>query len=124
MSEDIVSTRAAKLAANRENAQKSTGPRSLLGKLRSSQNGLKHGRYAGEHKSYLRSLHDRMRELDEDPEEFAEIEDGLRTSFLPSNDFQKILVHDIALLQWQRPPLHRELARAIAGDDAKPARRP
>ncbi len=114
MSEDIVSTSAAKLAANRENAQKSTGPRSLLGKLRSSQNGLKHGRYAGEHKSYLCSLHDRMRELDEDPEEFAEIEDGLRTSFLPANDFQKSLLHDVALLQWQRRRLDRSQAALMA----------
>ncbi len=36
----------AKLAANRANAQKSTGPRTLPGKRRVTLNALKHGRYA------------------------------------------------------------------------------
>ena len=35
-----------KLAAVRQNAQKSTGPRTPLGKFRSSRNALKHGNYA------------------------------------------------------------------------------
>jgi hypothetical protein len=35
-----------KLAALRQNAQKSTGPRTPLGKFRSSRNALKHGNYA------------------------------------------------------------------------------
>ena len=33
------------IAANRRNALKSTGPRTLLGKRRSSRNALKHGRF-------------------------------------------------------------------------------
>ncbi len=37
---------AAKLAANRANAQKSTGPRTRAGKLRSSQNARRHGLFA------------------------------------------------------------------------------
>jgi len=36
----------AALAANRANAQKSTGPRSLAGKLRSASNSLKHGLFS------------------------------------------------------------------------------
>jgi hypothetical protein len=35
-----------KLIANRLNAQKSTGPKTPLGKFRSSRNGLKHGLYS------------------------------------------------------------------------------
>ena len=35
-----------KLAANRRNALLSTGPKTPMGKLRSSRNGLKHGRYS------------------------------------------------------------------------------
>jgi len=35
-----------KLIANRLNAQKSTGPRTPLGKFRSSRNGLKQGLYS------------------------------------------------------------------------------
>ena len=34
------------IEANRRNAQKSTGPRTALGKLRSSRNALKHGFYS------------------------------------------------------------------------------
>ena len=34
------------LIANRLNAKKSTGPRTALGKLRSSRNALKHGLYS------------------------------------------------------------------------------
>ncbi|HUI44163.1 MAG TPA: hypothetical protein VL523_19530, partial [Terriglobia bacterium] len=37
---------AAKLAANRDNAQKSTGPRTLDGKARCALNALKYGRFA------------------------------------------------------------------------------
>ncbi|HTV53579.1 MAG TPA: hypothetical protein VMI06_01550, partial [Terriglobia bacterium] len=95
------------LAARRANAKKSTGPRTLVGKLRSSQNAVKHGRYAGQSAAFARSLYARMEELGEDPSEFAEIEDGLRTSFLPSNELQKMLVHEIALLEWQRLRMER-----------------
>jgi hypothetical protein len=35
-----------KLIANRLNAQKSTGPKTALGKFRSSRNALKHGFYS------------------------------------------------------------------------------
>jgi hypothetical protein len=105
------------LAARRAGAKKSTGPRTLVGKLRSSQNALKHGRYRGQSAAYARSLYDRMEELGEDPSEFAEIEDGLRTSFLPTNQLQKMLVHEIALLEWQRQRMERAqtalLARSI-----------
>ncbi|HTV55114.1 MAG TPA: hypothetical protein VMI06_09365 [Terriglobia bacterium] len=105
---------AAKLKANRENAKKSTGPRTLAGKARSSQNSLKHGRYSGQSGSYSRSLYDSMRELGEDPEEFAKIEDGLRTSFLPTDESQKMLLHEIALLRWQRRRLERAQAALLA----------
>jgi hypothetical protein len=93
---------AAKLAANRENAKKCTGPRSLSGKAASSRNALKHGRYCGQSASYSSALDNRMQDLGEDPADFAEIEEGLRTSFLPSNKAQKMVLHQIALLEWER----------------------
>jgi hypothetical protein len=105
---------AAKLKANRENAKKATGPRTIAGKARSSQNSLKHGRYSGQSGSYSRALYDSMRELGEDPEEFTRIEDGLRTSFLPTDESQKMLLHEIALLRWQRRRLERAQAAVLA----------
>jgi hypothetical protein len=66
-----------------------------------------------------------MEQLGENPAEFAEIEDGLRTSFLPSNEIQKMLVHEIASLEWQRQRLERAQAAlfhalAEAGPKAPP----
>jgi hypothetical protein len=86
----------AQLAARRENAKKSTGPRTFAGKIRSSRNALKHGRYCGQTTFYSRALYGRMQELGEDPGEFADIGDGLRTSYLPSNKAQQMFVHEIA----------------------------
>jgi hypothetical protein len=105
---------ARQLAANRENAMKSTGPRTVAGKIRSSRNALKHGRYCGQSKAYSLALYSRMQELGEDPVDFAEIEDGLRTSFLPSNKAEQMVVHQIALLQWQRQRLERAEAALLA----------
>ncbi|QOY88960.1 hypothetical protein [Paludibaculum fermentans] len=39
-----------RLAANRANAQKSTGPRTAEGKLRVSQNATRHNLYSGPHR--------------------------------------------------------------------------
>jgi hypothetical protein len=100
----------AQLRARRENAQKSTGPRTPAGIRRVSGNALKHGRYAGRSGSYAESLRAGMVELGEDPREFERIEKGLRDSFVPANDAQDLLVHEIALLYWQR----RRLVRAQA----------
>jgi hypothetical protein len=113
------------LAARRANAKKSTGPRTLVGNLRSSQNALKDGRHRRQNAASARSLYNRMEQLGENPAEFAEIEDGLRTSFLPSNEIQKMLVHEIASLEWQRQRLERAQAAlfhalAEAGPKAPP----
>jgi hypothetical protein len=113
-SEDTPSVSAAKRAANRENAQKCTGPRTLAGRSRSSQNAFKYGRYAGQSGTYIQSLHKRRLELNENPTEVDQIEDGLRTSFLPTNEAQQTLVHEIALLQWQRRRLERAQAALVA----------
>ena len=44
------------IAANRRNAQKSTGPRSVEGKKRASRNAYRHGFAAGVHESHLESV--------------------------------------------------------------------
>ena len=47
--EEPRTTTEAQINANRENAKKSSGPRSAQGKAASSRNGLKHGLCAGQH---------------------------------------------------------------------------
>ena len=76
--------------ANRLNAKKSTGPRTELGKARSSRNSLKHG---------LTS-----REIvigDEDPREFEELVEGLMADFRPSTTVVSELVQRLAGLLWR-----------------------
>jgi hypothetical protein len=111
---NVSTVSARQLAANRENAKKCTGPRTPAGKFHSSQNALKHGRYCGKSASYSSALNSRIEELGEDPAEFAQIEDSLRTSFLPSNGAEGMLVHEIALLEWQRERLQRGLDALLA----------
>jgi hypothetical protein len=68
---------AAQIAANRENARRSTGPRTAEGKARSAQNATRHG-------SYARELHPMMvGPLAEDPDEFYERAEELIASFEP-----------------------------------------
>jgi hypothetical protein len=104
----------AELAARRANARKSTGPRTPAGKRRSSRNAMKHGFYCGQSAFYSAALYDRIQDLGEDAAEFTRIQDGLRTSFVPSNEVQRMLVHEIALLEWQRQRLERAQAALLA----------
>jgi hypothetical protein len=92
------------VAANQANSQKSTGPQSELGKRRSSQN-------AGKHLVYARVTAASMKELGEDPAEFAELRESLRGVFAPCDEFEEMLVEDMAELRWRR----RGLLRAEAG---------
>jgi hypothetical protein len=83
------------LAAQRERARKSTGPRSWAGKQRASLNALKDGLHA-------RAVWASMRALDEDPREFVSLRDALLESFRPANAAQMLLVEDLALLRWKK----------------------
>jgi hypothetical protein len=76
--------------ANKLNTKKSTGPRTELGKARSSRNSLKHG---------LTS-----REIvigDEDSREFDELREGLMADFRPATTIESELVHRLAALLWR-----------------------
>ena len=80
----------ARLQANRENAKKSTGPRSPEGKAASSRNGLQHGLCAERHIV-----------LDEDSAEFDALVDDLYHRFRPVGVAEEKLVHRIAACQWR-----------------------
>jgi hypothetical protein len=104
----------AQIDANRENAKKSTGPRSAEGKAASSRNRLLHGLRANKHIL-----------LDEDPEDFLILLDDLYGRFQPAGDGEEKLVLRIANDQWRlrrafpmEAGIYRERLHAVAETDA------
>ncbi len=83
-----VSTR--KREANRQNAQKSTGPKTPRGKAWSSKNPLKHGLVA-------ENISEVLRLMGEDPKEFHEIIEGLRQRYQPVDAAEELLVQRAAV---------------------------
>ena len=81
---------AAQMNANRENAQKSTGPRTTAGKAASSRNGLKHGLCADKHLL-----------PGEDPEDFLALVHDLLNTFHPVGEGEEKLVLRMAADQWR-----------------------
>jgi hypothetical protein len=96
-----------RLAANRSNALKSTGPRTHAGKFRSSLNALQHGRYA-------RRVRAVEQQLGEDSLENQALLEELLEAYRPANAAERMLVEDIAALRLQR----RRTDRAQAGRQA------
>lgn len=82
-------------AANRANAQKSTGPRTVQGKQRSGKNALIHG------------ILSRDLVIDtEDPSEFAALLDGLLDAHEPAGAAEALLVEKIAMALWKMKRLN------------------
>ncbi|HZQ54729.1 MAG TPA: hypothetical protein VFB14_21180 [Bryobacteraceae bacterium] len=80
----------AQLAANRANAQKSTGPKTIDGKTNSSRNSFKHGLYS--------------KQLVVGAEEAAaldELKSNLRVEHQPANETEGILVNELAEQFWR-----------------------
>lgn len=82
-----------KLKANRENAKKSTGPRTIQGQEHSRRNALKHG-------LFVRRVTD-FEALDEDPQEYDELLDGLWSQYRPIGRLEELEVERIALCCWR-----------------------
>jgi hypothetical protein len=78
------------IAANRANAQKSTGPRTAEGKAQSAQNALQHGMTATA--PVL---------PDEDPSAFGELLQGLLDEYDPRTTVETELVQDLAWVFWR-----------------------
>jgi len=81
--------------ARRRNGQKSTGPRTPMGKKIVSMNPVKHGMYSC-------PPIETMAVLGENPLGYLKLLTGLITSFDPANPAEMTVVEDIAQLQWQR----------------------
>ncbi len=82
-----------KLQANRENAKKSTGPKTPRGKAYSRRNALKHGLFV-RHITDFEALH-------EDPYEFQALINGLWDQYQPIGKAEEIEVERIALCCWR-----------------------
>ena len=82
-------TSPSQIAANQQNAQSSTGPRTPEGKAASSQNAIKYG------------LTSRQVLLPfEDPEEFAELRATFVDQLRPANPAERLIVEDITVAKW------------------------
>ena len=92
----------AQLNARRENAQKSTGPRTPQAKRRSCQNARKHGLY-----SNANFFWDAALALGEDPREYNRLLRGLVLARRPADTLEMVLVEDITLLVWKKARLDR-----------------
>ncbi len=82
-------------AANRRNAQLSTGPRTEEGKSRSRQNALKHGILAS---AVLITTGEGV----EDPAEFNDLLSALTRDLAPVGTLEEILVEKIAICCWRQ----------------------
>ncbi len=74
---------------NRENAAHSTGPRSVIGKLASSRNSLKHGLASGQ-----------IIIPGEDPSQFEALLHDLLAEHQPSTTTEELLIHEMAQSYW------------------------
>jgi hypothetical protein len=82
-----------KLKANRENAKKSTGPKTPRGKAFSCRNALKHG-------LFVRRVSD-FEALFENPNEYRDLLFGLRDHYQPIGVAEEIEVERIAICYWR-----------------------
>ena len=80
----------ARLAANRTNAQRSTGPRTVDGKATSAQNATKHG-----------LLSQQLVLPGEDPAILDALTERLQREFAPETAVEELLIDDVASLVWR-----------------------
>ncbi len=90
------------LAAARQNAQHSTGPRTPAAKQNSKLNALKHGLYAAPENERQTML-----ALGEDPEEFEYLKKELLLSYGPGEILWQKQIDDLARLYWRRERVQR-----------------
>ncbi len=89
-----------KLAANRENSKKSTGPRTASGKVISSLNALAHGILA-------KKVVVLGPPLVEDPAKFYALLESLRAHYQPIGVLEEVKMEEIAVINWNKLRLQR-----------------
>jgi len=86
----------AQILANRDNAQRSTGPKTETGKQTSSRNATRHGLTGAQ-----------IVIPGEDSAAYEDLRQGLHDSFRPANDPERLLVEQIAAGSWRLQRAHR-----------------
>ncbi|MEW6413437.1 MAG: hypothetical protein AB1483_13355 [Candidatus Zixiibacteriota bacterium] len=94
-----------KTKSNRQNARKSTGPKTPQGRTKSSQNAVKHGLYA-------KTLVIDAPRKTENKQDYLDLVESLFKDLEPQGHFQEDLVYKIAECIWRR-------RRVIAAETAK-----
>src|SRR5882724_10780803 len=84
------------IAANRENAQKSTGPKTPEGRAAVRLNGVKHGLCA-----------ETLVLMGEDPADFDALHDALHAEHLPATPTEEILVRQLTMAAWRQSRFFR-----------------
>ena len=100
------------LAANRANAQLSTGPRTPEGKAAVRYNALTHGILA------KAVIPDALKPY-ESHEAFDQLLTTLSSAFSPANTIEELLVQQVAVIYWRLARLYRAEAGAIARSQDK-----
>ncbi len=95
-----------KRQANRENARKSTGPRTERGKARSAANATKHGLIA-------QNLLMPKDHLDENPADFEQLLDDLLQDYDAQTRAEKLAVERIAAAYWRLRRAYKFETQAI-----------
>ena len=105
-------TTEAQLAANRRNAEKSTGPKTERGKARAAQNALRHG---------LRARN--VISFDESEPDFLAFHAEQRAAFEPADAIEEHLVERVAMCAWRLRRLYRVEAEMFScWEDIQPRR--
>jgi hypothetical protein len=95
------------LLAAQTNGRKARGPRTERGKNNSSRN-------SGKHLVFARVSPHSMKELGEDPEDFEKLRQALRGAFRPRDDFEEMLIEEMAVNRLRLGRLHRAEAGILA----------
>ena len=94
---------AAQIKANRENAQKSTGPKTAAGREKSSRNRLSHGFYSST-----------LFIPGENPEDFQNLLADLQAEFQPAGSDEEILLEKMVHHQWLTLRAYRLQAQVLS----------
>ena len=98
----------ARTQSNRENAQKSTGPRTDAGRDASSRNAVKHGLFAADVTKYFRT--------EEESQRYQRFVDGIVKDLAPVGDLETVLARRAADIQFRLDMLRTAEFKVYSGE--------